>query len=223
MDKIKVVEDWYMPIDESSIMKKMSSIREAYKNPQYPIDDYQSELRLEAMKYVSGLNAVIDGGAHIGIWSVAFSKDFKMVHAFEINPDTLPCLKLNIESRQIQNVTIYPYGLGQETSLVKITPTLKKSMGTSVVPFENGNIEVRALDSFNLSGIDLIKLDVEGYETFALLGGIQTILNSKPIIVMEDKNLNYNYGADVISPSKVLEDLGMKVIKRFRKDVIYGF
>jgi hypothetical protein len=39
-------------------------------------------------------------------------------------------------------------------------------------------IKVKTLDSFNIDGISLIKIDVEDNELFVLMGGVETIIRS---------------------------------------------
>ncbi len=220
-NELKLVEGWYLPVQENSVMKKISSIRAALDNPEYPIDDYQVELRDEALKQVKKFNTAVDMGAHVGIWSVALSKIFKKVQAFEINTEIIPCLNLNIKSRDIANVVIYPYGLGEKESSVDIHSSLKKTMATTVVPFSEGKYQVKTLDSFKFKNVDFIKLDIEGYESFALLGSENTIKTCRPVILLEDKELHHQYNVD--PPGKILERFGMVELKRFRKDALYGW
>lgn len=218
--KTKIVENWHFPPDEKSVFRKVKSSRDKIGS-QFSIDDYQVQLRDAALKYTTNFSGVVDVGAHIGIWSVHFSKVFKQVYAFEINPDTLPSLEANIASRDIKNVKIFTHGLGDKEQLVEICPTRFKSMGTYITAVDTGTNLVLPLDSFNLKDIGLIKIDVEGFESAVLLGAAETIIRCKPIIVMEDKpDLHTRFGGP--TPSNILLDLGLKEIVRFRKDVIFG-
>ena len=51
------------------------------------------------------------------------------------------------------------------------------------------DVEVRTLDSFGFEDVGFIKIDVEGFEREVLMGGIQTILKSKPILYIEDDRI----------------------------------
>lgn len=67
-------------------------------------------------------------------------------------------------------------------------------------------VKIKTLDSFNIKEkIDLIKIDVEGFEYFALSGGIQTIKKNKPVILIEE----HNYGNSKVF--KLLMELGYKI------------
>ena len=56
------------------------------------------------------------------------------------------------------------------------------------------DIEIRKFDDLNISNVDLIKIDVEGYELNTLRGAEKTLKNSDPIIVMECKHTAlFNY------------------------------
>lgn len=46
-------------------------------------------------------------------------------------------------------------------------------------------IKQRTLDSYNFTDVDVIKIDVEGYELPVLEGATQTILNNRPIVQVE--------------------------------------
>ena len=57
---------------------------------------------------------------------------------------------------------------------------------TSIDPHsfkENYMVKTKTLDSFNLSGIDFIKIDVEGYELHVLSGGRETIAKINQIYI----------------------------------------
>jgi hypothetical protein len=47
------------------------------------------------------------------------------------------------------------------------------------------NFETRTLDSFNLEKVDILKIDVEGFECDVVEGAFNTISKHKPKIIIE--------------------------------------
>lgn len=64
-----------------------------------------------------------------------------------------------------------------------VTPT-KTSRATKVTP-EKYTITIETLDSYNFQDVDIIKMDVEGFEYNVLLGAEQTINKWKPVVQAE--------------------------------------
>ena len=54
---------------------------------------------------------------------------------------------------------------------------------------EDGDINITTIDMMKAKDVDLIYLDVEGWEAKALIGARATIRESKPVIVTENKGL----------------------------------
>jgi len=50
------------------------------------------------------------------------------------------------------------------------------------------DVEVRPLDDFGITGVDFIKIDVEGREIEVLKGGAKTVEGSRPIVLIEVKD-----------------------------------
>lgn len=75
--------------------------------------------------------------------------------------------------------------LGEADGMVSIHTTQGQS-GDSWVDGE-GDIPLTTLDSFDLEGVDFIKLDCEGYELFALRGGEKMLKRDKPVVIVEQK------------------------------------
>lgn len=139
----------------------------------------------------------LDIGANIGTHTVILSELFKNVYAFEPQKEVFEILKLNIKVNECKNVTPYNFGLGEKQKSadlgfidknksnnfggVGIVETDKLKEGTQ----KGETIEIKTLDSLNLKDICFIKIDIEGYEYNALLGGEETIKKYRPTIIFE--------------------------------------
>jgi FkbM family methyltransferase len=68
-------------------------------------------------------------------------------------------------------------------------------------------VRTLAIDSFNLSRIDLIKIDVEGMELEVLRGAAKSIAKSKPILLVETIKTDEN------ALRQVLQQFGYQIVK----------
>jgi FkbM family methyltransferase len=139
---------------------------------------------------------VVDVGAHIGYYSLLFSRLVGAtgeVHAFEPAPSTYDGLKRNIELNKAWNVSPYRIGLAdstQETSLLpgKGGDSGRAHLAPSQEPGSN-RVLVTTLDRFvnerALRRLDLIKVDIEGAEQRFLSGAEHTVRRFRPILMIE--------------------------------------
>lgn len=135
----------------------------------------------------------VDIGANIGRYTVTLAKQCKKVYAFEPFPPTHRYLVRNIFANDLYNVEEYQVALWDKEETV--TFHVKNSSGiNSVVESERTiyKIEVPAapLDYFELDGMDLVKIDVEGAEREVLKGMTDSISIFHPRIIIESKLKN---------------------------------
>ena len=109
-----------------------------------------------------------------------YSNIFKTVYTFE--PDWLNfyCLVKNCPE---DNIIKSQACLGDSPNLVNLS-VKDWSRGKSFIK-GSGKYPVYLIDNLGLNECDLIHLDIEGYEYFALKGAINTIKKFKPTIVIE--------------------------------------
>ena len=125
-----------------------------------------------------------DVGAHIGIWSADFVKQFKWVYAFEPIEELRNCYQKNVTQL---NYTLYPFGLGSSEMEVQFQYDPVHGKNTQIDPLGNYTGKIRRLDDLNLQDIDYIKMDAEGYELEILKGATDLLTNQSPIIHLEMK------------------------------------
>ena len=151
---------------------------------------WERDILTQALEYVDNFSTAIDGGAHIGTWSIPLAEHFQAVHAFEPDPENYDCLLLN--TKALPNVTLHHKALGAEAGLKTLVSGYQNSGMNFINP--NGkaietpisyNVQLTTIDSLELHDVGLIKLDLEGYEYFALKGAMKTIALCKPVLVLE--------------------------------------
>jgi FkbM family methyltransferase len=152
---------------------------------------------------------IIDIGANIGYHSLYFSKHVKnKVYAFEPHPQVFNVLENNIKLNNIENINIINKCVGDKDGTVfmsKLNLLNESNHGDIHILNKKSDYQIESikLDDYKFNDIDLIKIDVQGYELMVLNGGIQTILNNKPIIIIEIEqhqlNLTHTKSQEIIN------------------------
>jgi FkbM family methyltransferase len=123
---------------------------------------------------------VVQAGGNCGFYPKQYAELFDTVYTFE--PDWLNfyCLNLNVpESNVVKNQSC----LGNHHQLVNLH-IKEKNRGKNYVAGV-GRYPTYCIDDLDLAVCDLIHLDIEGYEYYALQGAAQTIAACRPVIVIE--------------------------------------
>ncbi len=168
-------------------------------------DAYEPTLQRLMRGLVKPGDTVIDVGANCGLHTVLLSQlcgAEGLVCAFEPVDYNIQKLMTNLSLNGCRNVALHPYALGEESgtkALRKIRDAEYFKGNSSLVDNEKLSrelagqfvleyIQVRTLDAVVSEcdlEVDLIKIDVEGYEYQVLLGAERTITTQTPPIIME--------------------------------------
>ncbi len=173
-----------------------------------------------ALEHTPGRGIVVQAGGNVGILANGLAQTFQHVYTFEPDEDNFKCLDHNVVAR---NVTKRRAALGASTDCGVSLDTMQANCGSHCVNGV-GSIPVETIDGLALDACDLIVLDVEGYELFALRGAEQTIAKHKPTIILEDKGLSRRYGiAQGDAPGWLMEKFGYSVVKHTSRDVVLRY
>lgn len=135
----------------------------------------------------------LDIGANIGLMTCVASRlvgPNGKVLAFEANPKTVPILEQNLALNECENVVMYPFGLGNEQGTATFYENWDVNRGGAsfLKQGEQSGTDVRIEkldDLLEEQRIDLVKIDVEGFELFVLQGGQQLFEKTQPIFILE--------------------------------------
>lgn len=178
---------------------------------------YQWRARDTAVAACEQKRICIDIGANVGLWSCDLVKHFDQVIAFEPVQEFIDCFEKNVIAT---NYTMHRMALGRTESFVNMN-IVQGNTGHSHInkeSFGQGTIPLKTLDSFNFTNVDMIKIDVEGFEEEILAGAMETIKLNKPILVIEQQK--HEYQDDMIdTPAiKILQSWGYNVVTQISKD-----
>ena len=164
----------------------------------------------------------VDVGANIGRWALHFHEDYDRVFCFEPAYYNLECLKRNTEHQT--NIHLREYGLGIKKHKASLTVTKPGELAcTLATEDENGDVEIQRLDDQNIPDCDLLKVDVEGYETEVFKGGEELIKRCQPLICVERDGTNYKrLGKRKKESHEYLQSIGYTMMYKLTRDCIYG-
>lgn len=164
----------------------------------------------------------VQAGGNVGIWPKWLAARFEQVYTFEPDPMNFRCLELNCPEANLVrlNAAVGAAAGGVKTMLGGWKNKLNCG-GNYVLP--GGSTPVIRIDDLELDCVDLIELDVEGYEYFAVQGAIETITRCRPIVQIEDKGHGRRYGLERRAARSLLEELGMVEKGRAGADYVFAW
>ena len=212
----------------------------ANKGTLYPDEDFLNMFRNDIGDSLKD-KCLIDVGANYGSYTIALQDLFAHVYAFELNKSVYNILCANAALCGFSDKsTLYCCGLSDKEEV--LTYAYLDTTG-SVNCFRrddendlsnrlyhkndwyesdwrhDGKLRVFTLDSFNITNVGVIKIDVEGFELDVLKGAEQTILKSNyPILIVESWNVEENDLEDV---KKAKTELREKLFDHIQKHLGY--
>jgi FkbM family methyltransferase len=192
--------------------------------------------RNETLKHVKNFRNAVDIGAHVGISVHQWAPLFEQVYAFEPMIDHYNCLTKN--TAKFPNVKCFNNAMSNQSRMLHGAYRTMKNSGSfqlvddEFVAVNRKNAKIydipsKRLDDFALDNVDMIKIDVEGWEFEVLKGAEQTIRRCQPILMVE-----YTHGGgrenksmhtyDIAEYHAFIDSIGYQEIIEHGGDTIYG-
>ena len=152
--------------------------------------DYWNEQDKFFNSYIKKNDKIIDVGANIGTITLTCAMKTRLngkVYSIEPNPIVFKYLQSNIKLNQLKNIKTYNNAIGDKKGAVAFSvihsdgqsKVIKKEFLDDPIVQQGRKIEVpiTSIDNLELKELEfsLMKIDVEGYEKFVLLGAKNTI------------------------------------------------
>ena len=173
------------------------------------LDKFLTFIEKNALKF----NHVLDIGAWVGTWTMKINPFCGRVIAFEPDPLHYECLVQNVP----EEVETHQLAVGNDKKMISLSEDnftqAKRVVG-------EGNILMVTIDSLNFTDVDLIKIDVEGYEMEVLKGADKTLENVKYLMI-ELNNNSKKYGSSNLEIEKYLRKKGFRVMIKAWPDVVW--
>lgn len=195
----------------------------------YLIGKYEHQVTRTFLCYLHRLppgKCVVDIGANVGYYAVmaAYQRSRVskgQVFAFEPNPMAFQYLQRNVELNALDNLIALPWAVADRSGQMRLYLSSQGITYGSLRPYlphltESCEVPVTTLDEFMAqhpeSRIGLIKVDIEGAEMSAFLGGRETLCRDRPIILYEEREESYKaFGYTTHEVRAFLQDLGYRL------------
>lgn len=138
----------------------------------------------------------LDIGANVGQHALFMARRVSRVLAFEPNPQVARRMGRNRDANALRNLEIHPVALGLEDGEATLGSGLpansgSRSLAWSIDPSQDTRVVVRHAGRYledkalGVERVDIIKLDVEGFEKNILTGMHSILLRDRPVILFE--------------------------------------
>jgi len=161
----------------------------------YELDELQALDAFVLERLPGRTRCCVDVGANIGNHCLHFSTRFDKVLAFEPNPLAVDLLRWNLRANAIHNVTVHAVGLAEQPSTATMS-IVDRNLGATHLDAQSGadssggehvHVTLARGDDLLLAEdvVDMIKIDVEGFELDVLRGLRRTLERHRPIVLAE--------------------------------------
>jgi FkbM family methyltransferase len=156
-------------------------IPEGYPGAWTALLEHEPRVRQFLLTHFRPGDVFVDVGANVGAYSLRAGSRGMKVYSFEPNPENAKILMRNAEINNLQ-VDVRQFALGATEGTARLSP----SGATSRIASDGDvGVEMKTLDGFELPRLDLLKVDVEGYELEVLKGSKKTIARCRPVMMVE--------------------------------------
>lgn len=171
-------------------------------------------------KIIRNGDYIIDLGANLGYYTILFAKwTGKTGKVYAVEPVSYFADTIKWASKKYENIELYPYALGNEEKEVTMgTPDKFGYLRTGLLHVidqdDNDSAHEFAFKAQmkkgsvlfkNISRLDFIKCDIEGYEEFVLPEMAEVLMKFKPIIQLE------TWGKHKANVEKFLVEMGYEI------------
>lgn len=188
-------------------------------------DGFEAEETAFMQSVLKPGDTMLDIGANIGLFTLLAAQSVGMtgnVFSFEPSPITFERLLENVDINRFKQVQCFNIGLSDtDGTLDFYTSKNGHDAWDSFADDAKGRlsnrlkIAVKTLDSVveehRLNAIDFIKMDVEGWEKFVILGGQKCLIEQSPTVMVEFTDENtFNAGYRTLDIYDEMVKLGYK-------------
>lgn len=155
---------------------------------------YEDSILNKWLPFIKDSKVIFDIGANLGNHTLFWATNvaYEKIFSFEPHPVNFELLTRNISNNSLENVSAVNTGIGDKKGFTSVKEFSEDNYGattldTTIQP--DGDIPIIDIDSYveqeNISGVDFIKVDTEGYEESVLAGMPNVLAKYHPDLWIE--------------------------------------
>ena len=164
----------------------------------------------------------VQAGGNLGIFAKRLAQVFEVVYCCEPDPQNFRMMLANAPE---PNIIALQAALGERHELVGMSHVRRDGKPVNHEGIRHiagpGIIPTLRLDDLGLTVCDLLYLDLEGYELYALRGAVDTIAACRPVLAVEiNKNAAF-FGIDTDLVRQFVVEQGYRPVARWHSDEVF--
>lgn len=208
-DKLEMRNGWAWPKDDEICFNYLTN-----DEPDIPA---------WVMERVPGRRTIVQAGGNCGMYVHEYAKAFQRVITFEPEAKNFFCL---VHNTNADNAFYYRAFLSSTGGEMPLAEDVRNGgahfLYPDAPPGPSVLIPCMTVDSLGLNEVDLIHLDIEGFEAVALVGALQTMARCRPWVALERRDeLPSRYGLTHENTQQVLTDCGYELADSYRHEELY--
>lgn len=176
-----------------------------------------------AVALTPGRAVAVQAGGSLGVFALELALEFAAVYCFEPDPVIFRSLAHNVPD---ENVILLQAALGVDR--VGVSTSRERRRKVHLPPHDGithvagpGVIPTLRVDDLGLQSLDLLVLDTEGHELYALMGAVESITKHRPTVMVEvNENCEF-YGIRQDDVRTWLRIEGYEMQFRIHSDEVY--
>lgn len=175
------------------------------------------------LAHVPEKRVAIQAGGNFGLYPKRLASDFATVYTFEPAPALFAAMQQNAPE---PNIIKLQACVGDARRLCGLSHKRRDASGrveheglTHI--FGDGPYPTLRIDDLGLTTCDLIALDLEGWELYALNGARATIEKCRPVLFIEVNKHLAEYGIEPDFLRDQIKAMGYRFVERLASDELY--
>ena len=174
----KMSNGWALPDDDQRVTFLVENDTDMF-NPAY-----EEKYRNVIIEHLPNKRTFVDVGANVGLWSLPMTKYFQKIISYEPSKQNIECIKINIpKGIELREKAVADFqGEAEFHQAGKNCGDGKLVRDGKHVSYK---VPVVKLDEEQLSEVDFVKIDTQGWELEVLRGMKNLILDQNPWVMFE--------------------------------------